>query len=65
MTFDLDLFPGNFGIDCMYDGNKKNSEGQLIPCCCDQCDYYLRCEDPFWQAQCRECSDFDCPRKNK
>ena len=23
MTFDLDLFPGNFGIDCMYDGKKK------------------------------------------
>ncbi len=35
------LTPGNFGKDCFGNGEHIDEKGNLIECCCDECDYML------------------------
>ena len=37
------LTPGNNGKDCEGNGEHRGSFGNLIECCCEECDYYLCC----------------------
>ena len=56
------LTPGNFGNECMGNGNHYDLNGFPIACCCDECDYFICCTDPQWEQQCKICADPDCPR---
>ncbi len=40
---DINLISGNRGKDCPGNGKKKNETGDIIECCCDECDYFLEC----------------------
>lgn len=57
----IELTPGNNGEDCKGNGKHFDENGNLIECCCDECNYLLCCtvESPM----CSECADDDCPRK--
>lgn len=35
------LTPGNEVNNCLGNGEHKDKNGNLIECCCDECDYYL------------------------
>jgi hypothetical protein len=37
------LVPGNGGADCPGNGEHYDESGNLIPCCCDECDYLALC----------------------
>ena len=37
------LTPGNGGKDCFGNWEHIDENGELIECCCDECDYYLDC----------------------
>ena len=39
----IELIPGNLGTDCPGNGEHINENGELIECCCDECDYLLDC----------------------
>lgn len=57
----IELTPGNNGEDCKGNGKHIDEKGNLIECCCDECDYLLCCIGD--NVNCNECSDSDCPRK--
>lgn len=60
----IELTPGNGGMDCLGNGKHTDCEGNLIECCCDECDYMVCCVDTPLQEMCEHCCDPDCPRKN-
>ena len=37
------LIPGNGGANCPGNGAHIDPNGNLIACCCDECDYMLCC----------------------
>ena len=39
----IELIPGNSGKDCPGNGEHYDENGELIECCCDECDFYLCC----------------------
>ena len=39
----IKLTPGNHGEICEGNGKHKDEQGELIECCCDECDCYLEC----------------------
>ena len=39
------LTPGNYGEDCMGNGKHFDENGNLIECCCDECDYLICCTE--------------------
>ena len=41
------LTPGNNGKYCLGNGEHYDKKGNLIECCCDECDYMLLCFDIF------------------
>ncbi|MBE6734812.1 MAG: hypothetical protein E7563_05680 [Ruminococcaceae bacterium] len=55
------LTPGNNGEDCTGNGKHFDEYGNLIECCCDECNYLLCCTSD--NVNCSECTDRDCPRK--
>lgn len=55
----IELTPGNFGKDCL-----GNGEHKIYECCCDECDYFLCCIDETYPLKCAKCADKDCPRLN-
>ena len=56
----IELTPGNDGKDCLGNGEHFDKQGNLIECCCDECDYLLCCASD--NTNCIECNDFSCPR---
>ena len=56
----MELTPGNFGRECAGNGEHIGTEGVLIECCCDECDYLLCCLKP--ENSCEHCNDRACPR---
>ena len=58
----VELIPGNEGRDCPGNGEHIDRNGELIECCCDECDYMLCCTDVMWDVYCAECSVQSCPR---
>lgn len=55
------LIPGNFGKDCPGNGEHFDAEGNLIECCCDECDYMICCFENANGDKCRYCRDTYCP----
>ena len=55
------LFPGNFGKDCLGNGEHFDSSGNRIPICCDECEYALCCIET--NLDCDKCDEIKCPRK--
>lgn len=53
------LIPGNGGKDCNGNGEHFDKKGNLIECCCDECDYLLCCAN-----KCESCDDIKCPNSN-
>lgn len=41
------LTPGNNGDNCFGKGEHTDKNGNLIECCCDECDYFLECFPEF------------------
>ncbi len=41
------LNPGNHGENCKGNGETCDEKGNLIECCCDECDYFLECFPEF------------------
>lgn len=37
------LTPCSGGKECLGNGEHTDENGNLIECCCDECDYYLEC----------------------
>ncbi len=58
----IELTPGNLGKDCLGNGKHYSTNGSLIECCCDECDYFMCCTLEFSKAECKACSDIKCPR---
>ena len=50
------ITPGDGGKNCMGNGEQ---DGNLIECCCDECNYLLCC---VYKSDCEECSDIKCPK---
>ncbi len=59
----IELTPGDNGNYCKGNGEHFDEHGNLIECCCDECDYLLCCTSD--NVSCSECIDYECPRKNK
>lgn len=57
----IELTPGNDGEYCKGNGKHFDDNGNLIECCCDECNYLLCCTSD--DANCNVCTDFDCPRR--
>ena len=55
------LNPGNGGKDCLGNGNHYDNNGELIECCCDECDYLMCCT---YESDCENCKNEKCSRKN-
>ena len=47
------LNPGADGEECLGNGKHRDAEGNLIECCCDECDYYLECFSD-WRDQSKQ-----------
>ena len=56
------LTPGNRGEDCMGNGKHFDDKGELLECCCDECDYLMCC---VYECKCAECTDERCDRNKK
>ena len=54
------LTPGNYGNDCL-----GNGEHEGIECCCDECAYMLCCLQEHYPSRCPTCNDVDCPHSPK
>ena len=58
----INLYPGDFGKDCIGNGEHTDEKGNIIPMCCDECDYIMCCISG--NTDCLVCKDYDCPRNN-
>lgn len=58
----IELTPGNNGDDCLGNGEHYDENGELLECCCDECDYMQCCLFGDVSAKCKFCSDIHCPR---
>lgn len=58
----IELVPGNLGQDCPGNGPHRDNTGNLLECCCDECDYLLCCMEEHDPAACTDCEDRDCPK---
>lgn len=59
---DVDIMPGNEGRDCLGNGETLDENGDLIECCCDECDYLMCCY--YKNVDCLSCDIDECPRKS-
>lgn len=58
----VELTPGNDGLDCLGNGEHFDENGNLIECCCDECDYMICCFCMTDFSECENCNDENCPR---
>ena len=52
----IELIPGNCGNQC-----PGSWELAGLNCCCNECDYVMCCQENHDMADCRKCTDPDCP----
>ena len=57
----IELTPRNDGIECLGNGEHCDENGNIIECCCDECDYLICCTMPV-PDMCKGCSGSFCPR---
>ena len=55
------IMPGNFGNDCIGNGEHYDSQGKQI-ILCDECDFQLCCSEV---TNCLDCRIKNCPRKHR
>ncbi len=55
------LIPGNSGKNCSGNGFHKDSNCDLIECCCDECDYMICCLPSHNPKECKTCDIYKCP----
>ncbi|MBQ2825067.1 MAG: hypothetical protein IJF19_02220 [Clostridia bacterium] len=55
----IELTPANFGQNCKGNGKHRDAQGNLIECCCDECNYLMCCTSE--KADCQNCTDTNCP----
>ena len=58
----IELTPGNNGDDCLGNGRHIDDNGEIIECCCDECDYMMCCA---YECDCENCNDERCDRNKK
>ena len=58
----IELTPGKFGEYCLGNGKHIGEDGNVIECCCDECNYLLCCIDENFSQICKQCRDSDCAR---
>lgn len=58
----IELTPGNSGMNCKGNGICFDENGELIECCCDECDYMQCCLGNLSFSECKNCNDLFCPR---
>lgn len=56
----IELKPGNGGKDCPGNGKHTDPYGDIIECCCDECDYLMCCMDDYNMNECMGCTEQDC-----
>ena len=56
----VELTPGKRGEQCKGNGLFKDENGDIIECCCEECDYMLCCFDNPDMAKCKTCMDEKC-----
>ena len=64
MIFDVTgviLTPENSGRDCFGNGEHTDGNGNLIECCCDECNYFLCCFPQGKGLDCAVCTVKNCP----
>ncbi len=59
----IELTPGNRGKDCLGNGTHFDEDGELVECCCDECDYMKCCFVEYQVEKCSTCHVSECPRK--
>ncbi len=53
------LTPSYHGKDCKGNGLHKDEHGNVIECCCDECDFLICCNCD--EDYCDMCEDEECP----
>lgn len=61
----VELTPGNNGDDCLGNGEFYDQNGEIIECCCDECDYMMCCMIMIGFENCKDCEDEFCPNVGK
>ena len=61
----IELTPGNQGLNCKGNGSFINEFGNLLECCCDECDYMMCCTNEHNSFECLTCFDENCPNAKK
>lgn len=56
----IEILPGNWGKDCLGNGEVDASTGTPSECLCDECDYLICCTSLSF---CDACQINCCPRK--
>jgi len=57
----IELIPGNRGRYCYGNGQHYDGDGNVLECCCDECDYMMCCLDDHDMNECKSCVDKNCP----
>ncbi len=60
-----ELMPGNFGKDCIENGEHFDEKGERLECLCDECDYMICFLVMEGYDDCDECEAVCCPIKRK
>ncbi len=58
----IKLTPGNNGDDCLGDGRHYDKKGRKVECCCAGCAHLICCTEADYEALCKDCTEFLCPR---
>ena len=57
----IELTPGNCGVNCLGNGEHIDAEGDLIECCCDECNFLTCCLPEHSADRCVNCTYKECP----
>lgn len=60
----IELTPNNNGKDCKGNGEHLDENGNIIECCCDECDYMICCSKSNFEM-CKNCAHYECPHAKK
>ena len=55
------LTPGNCGVCCQGNGKHTDINGNIIECCCDECNYLICCTSNPHDILCKSCTNNECP----
>ena len=61
----IELTPGNCGKDCKGNGEHYDENGELLECCCDECDYMMCCLFGDFSDEFEVCDDVYCSRSKE